>query len=184
MGRTESTSAPPGFEGLFTSRFIEYADADICGTLDPPAEELVHRIHLVASPEPGLVTVCGSKEGWRFLPGGRREPGETLDEVIGREMMEEAGSTAVGAPRVFFSHVATSRRVEPYRPHVPHPVMWWIYAFTRSRVVGAPTCPEDCEQITDVLHLPVAEAIDWLADYEPDGGHAEVVRLAAHLGLV
>lgn len=180
----EPHEVPEAFERLFAQRFIEYADADICGTLDPPAEELVHRIHLVASPEPGLVTVCGSKEGWRFLPGGRREPGETLDEVIGREMMEEAGSTPVGMSRTFFSHVATSRRAAPYRPHAPHPVMWWIYAFTRSRVVGVPTCPENGEQITEVLHLPVCEAIDWLAEYEPDDGHAEVVRLAAHLGLV
>ncbi|MBB2894071.1 NUDIX domain-containing protein [Flexivirga oryzae] len=177
------TTIPAGFEALFGTTYVDYANADISGTFDTPPPELVHRIHLVASPAPGIVTVCGSIEGWRFLPGGRLEPGESLESAAARELYEEAGSRPTGPINVFFSHVAHSRNAAPYLPHVPHPVMWWAFAVVPTTVVGQPPAGVDgAEQITTVQHLPVAEAIDWL-DVQ-DHTCAEVLRLAAHLELV
>lgn len=175
---------PPGFETLFEKTYIDYANADVVGTLEDPPSELVHRIHLVATPAPGIVTVCGSIEGWRFLPGGRLEPGESLRSAAARELYEEAGSALTAPLRIFFSQVAHSRNEAPYMAHVPHPTMWWTFAVVPTIAVGMP--PDrvaGAEQITEVHHLPVAEAIDWLAD-SIDLTSAEVLRLAAYLELV
>lgn len=168
---------------MFESSYVDYADADIFGTLQPPPQGLVHRVHAVACPASGIVTVCASSEGWRFLPGGRLEPGEAIDDALGRELLEEAGARPEDSSRLFFSHVATSRRPKPYLPHVPHPVMWWSYAVVRTEVVGEPTCPDGGEQITEVLNLPVEEAIEWLCNGS-DPMHADVVRLADRLQLI
>lgn len=175
---------PREVKDLFEPAFVHYADVDIVGSFEAVPQDLVHRVHLIASPEPGLVTVCRSAEGWRFLPGGRLEPGEALATAIERELREEAGCVPVGQARPFFSHIATSRRAAPYLPHVPHPTAWWIYATVPVRCVGAPTTPVGAEQVTEVLHLPVSEAADWLSLSEDDQTHASVVRLAAHLGLI
>lgn len=173
--------SPRGFEALFNTTFVDYANTNITGTFDQPPPELVHRIHLVATPEPGVVTVCGSVEGWRFLPGGRLEPGEDLESAAARELYEEAGSALKGPLRIFFSHVARSRNDAPYMTHVPHPTMWWVFAVVPTAVIGAPPSGvSGAEQITEVHHLPVGEAIDWLAD-PIDPASAEVLRLAAHL---
>ncbi|MFC6705107.1 NUDIX domain-containing protein [Flexivirga alba] len=175
---------PPGFEALFDTSYVEYANADIVGTFDDPPPELVHRIHLVATPAPGVVTACESVEGWRFLPGGRLEPGESLESAAGRELHEEAGSKPAGPMNVFFSHVAHSRNATPYLAHVPHPTMWWVFAVVPTEVIGPPPTDVDgAEQITAVHHLPVIEAIDWMA-HSTDPTGAEVLRLAAHLDLV
>lgn len=173
---------PAPFAELAGPQYVEYANADIEGTTHQPPPELIHRIHLVAIPSPGLVTVCASEEGWRFLPGGRLEPGESMEAAIGRELAEEAGSRPLGAAHVFFSHVATSRSADPYLSHAPHPVAWWSYAVVTTEVLGPPTCPADGEQITEVHHLECMDAARWLQKH--DQAHADVVRLAAHLGLL
>jgi 8-oxo-dGTP diphosphatase len=173
---------PQSCDVLFRPSYVGYADADVVGTLDEPPHSLVHRVHLVASPRPGLVTVCESQEGWRFLPGGRLEPGEDMTEAAGRELMEEAGSSINGRLTPFFSQVASSRRNAPYMPHVPHPIIWWTFAAVNPTVVGAPTAPTGAEQITAIHHLAPQDAADWLDVHDPI--HGGVVRLAVHLKLV
>lgn len=175
---------PNEFMRLFEPSFVEYANAETQGTLDAPPSRLVHRVHVIASPTPGLVTVCRSVEEGRFLPGGRLEIGETMAQAIEREMFEEAGSIPVGEPKPFFSHIATSRSAAPYLPHVPHPVTWWTYVVTQSRVIAQPSKPADGEHITEVHHLPANDAAAWLAQDESDTTHADVVRLAAHLRMI
>lgn len=80
-----------GFEDLFASTYVEYANATVVGTFELPPRAMVHRVHLVATPNPGKVTVCSSTQGWRFLPGGRLEPGEGLQSAAARELWKEAG---------------------------------------------------------------------------------------------
>jgi 8-oxo-dGTP diphosphatase len=177
-----SDRLPAECDVLFASSYVEYADADVTGTMQEPPEHLIHRVHVVASPDTGLVTVCESQEGRRFLPGGRLEPGETLSTAARRELLEEAGSEVVGSLRPFFSQVAHSRRAAPYLAHVPHPVVWWTFVAGKTLVTGAPTSPPGGEQITAVRHLPPREAAEWLGARDPV--HAAVVHLAHHLDLI
>lgn len=99
------TMALAGFEELFASTYVGYANADVVGSLEPPPPELIYRVHLVATPESGTVTVCSFVEGWRFLPGGRLEPRESLETAATRELFEESGCEPLGPVRVFFSQV-------------------------------------------------------------------------------
>lgn len=176
---------PEGFSKLFEPSYVDDADADIRGTLQAPPAHLVHRVHAVACPAPGSVTVCESEDGFRFLPGGRVETDEGIELALARELQEEAGCQPQPGVvcRVFFSHIATSRGSRPYRPHAPHPVQWWSYVALPTDLVGEPTCPVDGERITKVVHVPVDEAIGTLASGS-DPMHAEIVRLAVHLKLI
>jgi len=166
---------------LFEPTYIAYADADVRFTTAEPPPELIHRVHVVARTGDGVV-VCRSEQGWRFLPGGRLEPGEEITHAVDRELREEAGARRVGALRVIGAHVADSRRPEPYRPHAPHPRMWWVYAVTDVVVDAEPANPPDGEHIVEVRVLPPAEAAAWLDVEDPIS--ADVVRLAGALGEV
>src|SRR4249919_2007794 len=105
---------------LFAPRFEDYANADLEFRLGAPPDELVSRLHLVALDPDGLVVVCRSAEEWRFLPGGRREEGESLPETARRELCEEAGCGLVGDPDPVFAYQrATSYNSEPHHPHFP-----------------------------------------------------------------
>lgn len=140
------------------------------------------RLHLGAVTDAGYVVVCRSGQGWRFLPGGTREPGESLAELAGRELMEEAGAVLEGELQHFAAHVADSARVTPYRPHLPHPRAYWAYAVAPVQVVGTPTNPRDGETVVEVLILPPSVAADHLPEEDPI--HADVVRHADAMGLV
>src|SRR6266516_2222600 len=101
---------PVRFPDLFSDQYADYADAHLRFTT---AAEVI---------------VCRSEAGWRFLPGGTREPGESLDDLARRELMEEAGARLISPPRYFAAHMADSQRPAPYRPHQPHPRAYWAYA--------------------------------------------------------
>lgn len=169
-------------ERLAEVRYIDYADCDVRYTTEPAPDELVSRLHLVAVTALGNVVVSRSVQGWRFLPGGTREPGEPLFELARRELVEEAGARLLGGVTPFSCFVADSRRPQPYRPHLPHPRAYWLHAVAQVEVVGPPTSPDDGEQITDVLQLPPREAVEYLAEHDPI--HADVLAHALALGVL
>lgn len=170
------------FPRLYGYDYVDYADCDVRYTVEPAPDPLVSRLHLVAVTDAGDVVVSQSVQGWRFLPGGTREPGESLEELTRRELVEEAGARLLGAITPFSSFVADSRAAAPYRPHLPFPRAYWLHAVARVEVVGPPTCPDDGEQITDVLQLPPDDAVDYLAAHDPI--HADVLAHAIALGLL
>jgi 8-oxo-dGTP diphosphatase len=111
-----------------------------------------------------------------------REPGESLQELAPRELMEEAGAVLNGELRCFSAHVADSNRESPARPHLPHPRAYWAYAVAGVRLVGVPTNPSDGETVVEVLTLPPVAAADYLEEKDPI--HADVLRQADAMGLV
>lgn len=78
------------FPALFAERYVEYADARVRLSTEHPPEDLINRLHLVAETADGSVVVCRSVQDWRFLPGGTREPNESLIGLAARELREEA----------------------------------------------------------------------------------------------
>jgi len=171
------------FPELFATTAHAYAEADLEFRLGAPPDDLVTRLHLVAIDPDGLVVVCRSVEQWRFLPGGRREQGESLHQVAERELLEEAGCTVVGGPGPVFAHQRVwSRDPAPHRPYFPHPQSAWAYAVTSVQVVGPPTNPRDGEIVVEVRRLPVRQAADWVRIHDPE--HADVLLLAEALGLL
>jgi len=170
------------FPGLFRESYVDYADCRTTYTTEAAPDDLVARLHLVAVTADGNVVVCRSEQGWRFLPGGTREPGESLDDLARRELMEEAGAVLEGEPRYFAAHVADSNRDKPFRPHLPHPRTYWAYATAKVRLVGEPTNPQDGETVVEVVTLPPTAAANYIEDH--DQVHADVLRHAVSLGLL
>ena len=170
------------FPDLYAAATVEYANVDLAFTISPPEVDDVSRAHAVAVTEDGDVVVCRSVEDWRFLPGGTREPDETVPHLVARELREEAGCEPTGALTYLGRYVAASRNPAPYRRHLPHPVASWAFFAVPARLVGEPLNPPDGEQVVEVRTLPPAEAADWLGEHDPV--HADVVRLAVARGLL
>lgn len=174
------TEAPIDRLAAITS--VAYANVDLTFAVDTPEVDDVSRAHVVAVTSDGEVVVCRSVEEWRFLPGGTREPDETVRGLIARELLEEAGCAPSGEPVFLCRYVATSRSPAPYRPHLPHPVASWGFYVVPVELVGEPLNPPDGESVVEVLALPAPEASAWLREHDPV--HADVVVLAAERGLL
>ncbi|SDS70480.1 NUDIX hydrolase [Microlunatus soli] len=174
---------PVQFPDLFRPMYVDYADTDVTFSVDPsPQDELISRIHCVAVDPQDRVIVCRSVQEWRFLPGGTREPGESISETVTRELLEEAGAKTTGEPMIFASHISRSRRPEPYRPHQPHPLSHWAFAVVRAEVIQPPTNPADGEEVIEVRSMAAPAAADWLTVHDPVT--ADIVRLADAMGLI
>ena len=173
---------PVRFPGLCREQHADYAGARLRFTTAAVPQELVSRLHLVAVTPAAEVIVCRIEEGWRFLPGGTREPGESLADLARRELMEGAGARLESPPRYFAAHIADSLRPEPYRPHLPHPRAYWAYAVAQAQVIADPVNPPDGEQVAEVRTLAPGLAAAFLAGHDPV--HADVLRLAVAMGLL
>jgi 8-oxo-dGTP diphosphatase len=170
------------FPGLYAVTTVPYADSTLAFTVTEPEVDDVSRAHVVALTAEGLVVACRSVEEWRFLPGGTREPGESVTECIAREVREEAGCEVVGEPAYLGRYIASSRSPAPYRPHLPHPVSSWAHYVVPVRIVGEPLNPPDGERVVEVVALPPTDAAAWLRPHDPV--HADVVLLALEMGLL
>ena len=111
------------YPGLFEPSSVDDANVHLSFTLDTDEVDAISRLHLIALTAEDEVLVCASAEGWRFLPGGTREPGENLRQLAARELVEEAGAELAGDFDLFGAHVAISGNAEPYRPHLPQPAI-------------------------------------------------------------
>ena len=174
---------PSRFPRLFEETYVDYADARIAYSSGVAPDDLVARLHVIAVTEQTEVVVCRSVEGWRFLPGGTREPGESLHDLARRELLEEAGAVLLGRLLHFSAHRADSGRDHPYRPHLPHPRAYWAYAVGQVRIANPPINPPDGEAVVEVLTLPPQQAARYLDEGE-DPIHADVLRHADALGLL
>jgi 8-oxo-dGTP pyrophosphatase MutT (NUDIX family) len=137
-------------------------DFDVTGyltTLDPPLE-LVVSVRAIArrGGEPFLFESEGQT---RAIPGGRREPGESPDAALVREIPEETGCAIVGAPRrlgILHLRSLTPRRnlaprPEEFKYRYPDSLQWVFVA----ELAGEAT-PSDEPFVDKGRFVPVPEA--------------------------
>jgi 8-oxo-dGTP diphosphatase len=175
-------SWPERFPDVFGPGYWAWGELDVQVSTDRPPDELISNVHVVARTGGGVV-VCRNDLGWRFLPGGTREPGEPILQTARRELVEEAGARLVGEQVWVGAHRADHRRPEPYRPHLPHPVSYWATVVADVVIDQRPVNPVVGEQVLEVMDLPTDDAIAYLAEF-PDGVMDGMVRLAQAMGLV
>lgn len=156
---------------LFAPTHWAWGGIDAAFTVAPMPDELVTNVHLVGFVGADVV-ICRDAPGHWFLPGGTREPGETVDACLARELVEEAGAELAGPVRILGAHDCHDPKPEPYRPHQPHPRKAWLWCAADVRLVGPPTVPDhDAEPVEEVRAAPLAEAAALLApggDWLPD----------------
>ena len=113
------------------------------------------------------------------ITGGTLEPGESYMAAIERELIEEAGARLYSFEYLGAWH-CYSDADKPYRPHLPWPEFYRVVGFGCVEIVGEPSNPEDGEQVSEVVSLPLDEACIRLTT-NPDFGPelAELYRLAA-----
>ena len=95
-------------------------------TADPPPD-LVVSVRAIARRD-GEIFVFESEGSTHALPGGRREPGESPEAALLREIREETGCTIVGEPRrlgVLHLHNLSPQRHDPrYKYPYPDSLQW------------------------------------------------------------
>lgn len=155
----------------------EWASITMQFQTELPRDDLVSSTHVVAFVDENVILCRDQRpDGW-FLPGGTREPGESIPTSLERELVEEAGVRLLGAFHPVGAHVGVSDADQPYRPHLPHPEKAWLWGWAEAEIVGPPTMPDDGEQIEEVLAFPVAEAARRAA--AEDSWLSELILFAA-----
>ena len=144
----------------------------------PPEPELVANVALV--PRVGNRFVVVQTGGRWTIPGGTTEPGESWEETLHREVMEEAGAEVLDAG-IIGGWDMLILRDQPFRPHIPHPRFYRIVYFGTVRIAGQPQPVEGGEVIQDVRCVQLDEAVRLLVESgRPE--LAELYRLSAERG--
>lgn len=127
---------------------------------DPPLDLVVSVRAIVRRGDE--IFVFESEGSTHAIPGGRREPGESPDAALVREMREETGCAIVGTPRplgVLHLHNLSPQRHDP-RYKYPYPdTLQWVFA---AEVVGDAT-PSDDPFVDNGRFVSAAKARELLA---------------------
>jgi 8-oxo-dGTP diphosphatase len=164
---------------LFRPDRWEWAAIDVEFTTLLPTDDLVQSVHVVAFRGDGVVLCRDDRPLVWFLPGGTREPGESVDSCIRREFGEEAGGHLIGDFHRIGAHVGRTERPKPYRPHLPHPEKAWLWGWAECLLSGSPGNPAGGEVVTEVRAAPLREAMRMACTDNAWGG--DLVALAHEL---
>jgi ADP-ribose pyrophosphatase YjhB (NUDIX family) len=126
------------FDGVVELRIASYLHESL-----PPVEH-VTSVRAVLMTEQGIA-VMHNPNGSHILPGGRCEPGETIEQTLAREVLEEAGCEITRAQLVGFIHFQhQTPRPDDY-PY-PYPDFVQVVFAALGRVVSTDTDPDGWEQ--------------------------------------
>ncbi len=141
---------------------------------DAPDDRLISNVHALALLGGQLVIVRGSS-GWE-LPGGTREPGETVDGALKRELLEEIGGGVVDSQPLGAWRCQSSAPA-PYKPHIPHPEFAILVVVARLSALQPPVGWANDEGHSAIMLTSPDDAIRLLEDSDDGRPHADVVRL-------
>jgi 8-oxo-dGTP diphosphatase len=163
---------------LFAPQRWEWGGIDAKFSTAHPTPELVTNVHVVGFIGERIV-VCRDARGFWFLPGGTREPAESIERCTDRELREEAGARLAGPLQWLGAHYCVSDRPAPHRSHQPHPEKAWLWTTADVVLCSQPTNPADGEQVLEVRAVEVAEAQRLLTT--DAGWYPELVALAVQV---
>jgi ADP-ribose pyrophosphatase YjhB (NUDIX family) len=137
---------------------LEFTVTTVLGG-DPPPDHLVTSVRCIVARQDHVLVMTDRDGSRHILPGGRREPHETIHQTIGRELQEETGLTVnVMEPIGFlvFDHLMPRPAAYPY----PYPR--FIQRLFTGEAPG--TAPPHCvdEWVVDAAFMSIADALPYL----------------------
>ena len=124
-----------------------------------PPLEFVTSVRSIVVQGSSILVLC-NRHSLHIMPGGRREPGETLEETVRREILEESGWT-IKHPRLLgFRHL---RHLGPKPPdyRFPYPDFFWpIYVADAAGFVPGAKLSDDYERGAEFHSLDTVRALD------------------------
>lgn len=141
-----------------------------------PPDELIGNVNVVPHYN-GRWVVAIADDGDVMIPGGTRERNEPIEAALQRELLEEAGARVLN-----YAVVGMWRCVrlthQPYRPQMPHPLLYRLVVTAPVELVSEPVNPPDGEQIVEVRCLTLGGVVDLFRSVgRPD--LADIYRLGA-----
>jgi ADP-ribose pyrophosphatase YjhB (NUDIX family) len=128
---------------------------------EPPPLAYVTSVRSLVFREDALL-VLRNRDGTHIMPGGRREAGETLEETLRREVLEETSWTLRAPIMLGFMHFHHLGPKPPGHPY-PHPdFVQVVYMAEAADFVPDAKLPDDYE--IDATFRPIAEVLALALD--------------------
>ena len=144
-------------------------------TAAPPPDAFVSSVRGLLLDGPQVLVIQSQDDTHHILPGGRREEGESLEDTLLRELVEETGYEATCGVQLGVVHFHHLKPAPPGFPY-PHPdFLWLVFRATAVRRIGD-TVMDDWEK--EALFRPVGE----LGDLRLSAGDLAFLEAALSVG--
>ncbi len=100
---------------LYSPQQWSGAQIDVQFSTELPPDELIQSVHVIGFVGDDIVICQDNRPDVWFLPGGTREPGESLDHCLARELREEGGARLASPFRPLGAHLGRSAAAKPFR---------------------------------------------------------------------